>query len=237
MHVFRTELYCDPEMPKEFMSTVFAMRRDTQDVMVLEEVLFCNEYSLPDEFSPEDVIVDIGAHIGVFAHACMIRGAGRVVSYEPNPENFRFLVLNTYRWEGKVECHPKAVWGRTQKLVMLDTNEYTAMYFCSDSLPNPDIDAVAMREVLTPLDRVRLVKIDAEGAEYAIFAAARPEDWQGVEEVTGELHLGRVPDSLTEDPADWLAGRLHYLGFSEVSLEENRVGPDALIKKFTARRA
>jgi hypothetical protein len=43
---------------------------------------------LPERFSPDDIIIDIGAHIGAFAYACLQRGAGRVIAFEPEPENY-----------------------------------------------------------------------------------------------------------------------------------------------------
>lgn len=45
-----------------------------------------SEYRLPPNLEPEDVIVDVGGHIGVFNYACLTRGAGKWITCKPEPE-------------------------------------------------------------------------------------------------------------------------------------------------------
>ena len=70
------------------------IRPGTWDSIIVKQVLVDNEYGLPADMSGLTVL-DIGAHIGSFAVACMRRYAKRVVCYEPDPENFVLLETNT----------------------------------------------------------------------------------------------------------------------------------------------
>lgn len=46
-----------------------ALRPDTWDTEIVRSVWLRNEYRLPPKFAKDDVIVDIGAHVGAFALA------------------------------------------------------------------------------------------------------------------------------------------------------------------------
>ena len=59
-----------------------------------KEVHDWNEYGLPDGFTADDVIVDVGAHICSFTRACLDRGAGIVIACEPYPLSFELLKQN-----------------------------------------------------------------------------------------------------------------------------------------------
>lgn len=88
----------------------FACRPNTCDRGIFIEVNLQNEYQLPSRFEPDDVIVDVGGHIGAFVYACLSRGAGRVITCEPEPGNLQLLRENVVRWGDRVEIIPAAVW-------------------------------------------------------------------------------------------------------------------------------
>ncbi|MFA5291307.1 MAG: FkbM family methyltransferase, partial [Candidatus Paceibacterota bacterium] len=62
----------------------FILRDGTSDLNIfrsINESQF-NEYRLPEKFEAEDIIIDIGLHIGSFSYACATKGAGRVLGFE-----------------------------------------------------------------------------------------------------------------------------------------------------------
>jgi hypothetical protein len=79
-------------------------RPGTTDQLIYEWVVEANEYGLPDRFEPSDIVVDIGVHIGAFAHAALIRGCGHVHGVEADLENVRVATENLRRYidEGAV---------------------------------------------------------------------------------------------------------------------------------------
>ncbi len=163
------------------------LRSGTQDEIICQEVLEQNEYRLPDKFEREDVIVDIGAHIGAFAVACLERGAGRVYCYEPDLKNFELLVNNTAPYGNRCFCYNCAVWDTDEKPISFRSGgiEGTAMGDVYVGSENP-VKCITMRQLLFNLDGdIRLLKIDAEGAEYRILNGM---DLKDVQEIIGEWH-------------------------------------------------
>ena len=45
-----------------------------------------NEYNLPPRFNPDDIVIDIGAHIGGFSYASL-SAVQKVYAFEAHPEN------------------------------------------------------------------------------------------------------------------------------------------------------
>lgn len=167
----------------------FACRPNTCDRGIFIEVVLQNEYRLPPYFKPDDVIVDVGGHIGAFAYACLIRGAGKVITCEPEPGNVELLRKNLARFGDRVEIVPAAVWpkdvpspGLAPPVNPYDTCQYS-MVFREGGVP---VLTVTLDDMLHRAGgHVRLLKLDCEGAEYAILKHA---DLSQVQQVCGEVH-------------------------------------------------
>ena len=65
-----------------------------------------------DRFELADVVVDVGVHIGAFAHAALIRGCGHVHGVEADLENLRIATENLRRYidDGAVTLTYGAAW-------------------------------------------------------------------------------------------------------------------------------
>jgi FkbM family methyltransferase len=141
-----------------------------------------------------DVVIDIGAHVGVIS--CYIAKAHpgvKVLAYEPVPENYLRLLRNVKAngVEGQVEAYNLAVTGDGRP-VKLYGDQATNSGGYSAYVPGPTpvhVESTTLARILVEhsLERVKLLKVDAEGAEYEILTAA-----------DGVL-----------DKVDWLAGEVH----------------------------
>lgn len=168
------------------------LRDFTQDMVVFEEVYCQNEYNLPEKFEPWDVILDIGAHIGCFALACLKRGCKHIVCYEPDPDNFYMLRMNLACYEDAV-IHRAAVWRSDgeQPVIHLARAQNRAYTAVSQVQPGPKpggftVKAVPLDEILVKLGKVTLLKIDCEGSEYPILYTSK--ELGRVQEIKGEAH-------------------------------------------------
>lgn len=166
----------------------FYCREGTQDPICYEEVMELNEYRLPEKFKPDDVIVDIGAHIGCFAVACLKRGAGFVHCYEPSRANFKLLKKNLAPAKEQVKLHRKAVWRSDVKeeMGLVEYGDLTAMHrLCKVARAVP---TVGLDDILRGVnDNVRLLKLDCEGSEYGILMTC--SELHRVDEIVGEYHV------------------------------------------------
>jgi FkbM family methyltransferase len=176
----------------------FYARPQTDDREIFEAVVEKEEYPLPQKFGDEDVLIDIGAHIGSFSYAVLERGAARVYAYEAHPVNHAITRKNLERFGTRAQCRNLAVWRSdvpSQTLFNDRLNNQSgpntgghAVVYNNDGLP---IQTVGLDDILREATdgfrgRIRLLKIDCEGAEYPILFSAK--HLNVIEEICGEYH-------------------------------------------------
>jgi FkbM family methyltransferase len=181
----------------------WVLRPGTLDRRIFLDVLAGNEYRLPGRFSPSDVVLDVGAHIGSFSLAALRRGAARVLACEPFAANYRVLEHNLAPYRDRVTLVRRAVWrsdtpgtglGLANPLDPRNTGGPRVCAAGGEEVPGIGLDELVERAG----GRVRLAKLDCEGAEWpALLTAGR---LGAIEEICGEYHLGdfanafRCPD-------------------------------------------
>lgn len=133
---------------------------------------------------PGDVFIDGGAHVGMMSIVASraVGPEGVVHAYEPNPATFanlsRNIELNRF---ANVVLHEEALGDRVgeAQFTVMDGDRAPWSHLGGD---NEEVDARSVRVCMTALDqsvphelweRVRLIKLDLEGAElYALRGAA-----------------------------------------------------------------
>ncbi|HEY8505238.1 MAG TPA: FkbM family methyltransferase [Gemmataceae bacterium] len=177
-------------------------RPGTLDAAIWNVVVHENEYRLPRRFEATDVVLDVGAHVGGFSAACLLRGAGRVYAFEPEPSNFALAEVNLARFGGRARVFRQAVWRSdgARGPLYLDASDDAANTGGGTLLGDrgEPVDWVAFDDFLDGLrregvERVRLLKIDCEGSEFPILLTSRRLG--RIDEICGEFHElnGDVP--------------------------------------------
>ena len=149
-----------------------------------------------------DVVVDAGAHVGLFSIK-MARSASppRVIAIEPFAENFDCLVENL-KATGLVVVEPvrAAVGGRAGTGIVKATKNTSIdhrLSECDGDLP----DSVPILSLGRLVDmaggRVALLKMDVEGAEHDAFDCASQETIDRIDRVAMEYHDNLVPGTLS----------------------------------------
>lgn len=163
-------------------------RPGTQDQAVWRDVFVKNEYRLPDRFADSDVIIDIGAHIGIFSLACLARGAGALLAYEPDEANFNLLKTNLEEFPG-AKAHHLAVHRSDVAPTKLAFSSYkpgctaTGVVFPAES--EVGVDTIGLDAIIGDKE-IRLLKLDCEFSEYPILYTTTK--LSQVREMVGELH-------------------------------------------------
>jgi len=207
------------------MTTAMQFRPDTDDAGNFGAIVVRNEYQLPARFPAGALVLDVGAHIGCFAYAAILRGAGKVVSFEPEAGNFAQLTLNLSPCvaAGQAEIHNLAVWrsdGRGPDRLHFRPSENprctgggnvlwaqngqdvwtlpldTALVRATEPQRSDRSDQSDGSDV-----RVHTLKLDCEGSEWPILLTARRLDL--VDRIVGEYHEigGRHMDRVRLDQA------------------------------------
>src|SRR5437870_1036287 len=88
----------------------FVLRDGTLDRAIFLNIVAENEYRLPNSFATDDIVIDIGMHIGSFCFAALLRGCAHVYGFEAERENYNLAVRNLQRFGERVHLYHKAVW-------------------------------------------------------------------------------------------------------------------------------
>ena len=155
----------------------FRAQSGSSDILAVREILLDNVY--PIHRGVFGLVVDIGAHVGVFT-ACVAPHAERVVAFEPTTRNFGFLRDHCRSPRGNIEAHRLAVTGDGRdvriNLHPENTGQHSIFEHAVSAAGVEQVGSVASAELLRfcDADAIDLLKIDAEGAEHEILAAAGP---------------------------------------------------------------
>ena len=192
----------------EFVSATghkFYARPGTSDLEIFTLVVDQNEYNLPPQFQPDDIVIDIGAHIGGFSYASLERGAGKVYAFEAHPKNHEIASKNVERFGARVSCRQQAVWRSDQPSQFLynedlagNSNPGGISLLWNDK--GEAVETISLDQILAEASEgfqkpIRLLKIDCEGSEYPILFTST--QLQIVEEICGEYHevsAERIPE-------------------------------------------
>lgn len=182
-----------------------------------------------------DVVMDCGAHVGIYTREVLKRGARKVVAVEPAPANVECFRRNFPEElaSGRVVLLAEGVWDRDDVLPLYENPGNTA----GDAFVAPDVHQQQIGEIrLTTideivarlnLDRVDVIKMDIKGAtERALRGAAGT--------IQRFKPLVVVSTEEKEDPPDLLVALMrglqprYRIGCGECSVAGRVVHPDVL---------
>ena len=189
------------------MTEGWRFRDGTLDQTIFNIVVLYNEYRLPPRFAPGDIVIDVGAHIGSFAHAVLSRGCEKVYCIEADRTNFEIAAENLRPAieNGRVQLVRGAAWRsdrNTDELRFDGYHVFTESYPGLEGIVNTGngsvvwgggepVAKIAFDEIVDLVTNhgerpVRLLKLDCEGAEWPILLTSQRLDL--ITEICGEFH-------------------------------------------------
>lgn len=183
----------------------FFVREDSNDQQIMDEIRIKNQYLSRGMgvFKDGDIVIDIGAHIGFFSVECAIRG-GKIIAYEPFPENYKLLVKNikVNGLKGKIIPYKKAVSDKAGSFdLYTDKVNYGSHSLMKKYVDHPsgnkiEVDVLGINDILADFEKVKLIKLDCEGMEYRILKEANLDK---VERIVCELHDRKQSEGLVRN--------------------------------------
>ena len=189
------------------MTEAWRFRNGTLDQAIFNGVVVFNEYRLPDRFAASDIVIDVGAHIGSFAEAVLSRGCEKVYCIEADSANFEIATenLRPHIENGHVQLVRGAAWRsdrNTDELYfdgyhpfpksftgmegILNTGNGSVVWGSGEPVAKIAFDDIVDRVTNHGEHRVRLLKLDCEGAEWPILLTSQRLDL--IDEICGEFH-------------------------------------------------
>ena len=226
-------------------------RSDTWDEAIFDGINTHNEYKLKDNFESDDIIIDIGSHIGSFIYAAYEKGARIIYGYEACKENFDIAKYNTDLLDASdVTVTNAGVYRSDIDLTDLRLH-FSGIHSVNTGGGNILISTEGEEVKLVGLDfiieslllqydkkSIRYLKIDCEGSEFPIFLTS---DRLGlIEEIAGEYHEFDVPERLNFSykrfTIELLKEHLESKGF-EVTFERHLTDPSLGLFKAINKRS
>lgn len=185
------------------------------------EIYDCEAYTKYRDIAEGDIVVDIGAHVGIFTVKAASK-AKTVIAIEPDPINYSLLVSNIERnnlknvstlnvavsdFNGKARLHvgSASVFPTlTPELISLE-HHARRKYDRYVMVKVRTLDEL-LKE--TDLSRVDFMKIDVEGAELQVLKGARETIKNN-----SKVYLALAAEHYELQPLDVL-DYLHYRGFA-----------------------
>jgi FkbM family methyltransferase len=137
-----------------------------------------------------NVVIDIGANVGLFTKYMLYKNAKKVFCYEPNKSAFDCLSKN-YQNNSSVFLNNLAVSTNNDKLrLYLDVNNTLVSSAKRNTSDFYDVDSITLKQILTQhnLKKVDLIKIDIEGMEYELIAYMEDDVFDKVNSFIIEYH-------------------------------------------------
>lgn len=168
------------------------------------------------------VILDIGANVGFFTIWSLFKFKHpRVISFEPVKRNHEQLTVNLNKADhSKLTIVNKAVNDTVGELVLKfnSAQDITTSASLFDNQYGSDEEIVkttTLQEICSDyqLNKIDLLKMDCEGAEYNIIYKTPRSFFNNVNCIAMETHVGKEKN----ENNDSLAGYLKDLGFNIVS--------------------
>jgi FkbM family methyltransferase len=168
--------------------------REVADLATVGEVLLDDLYEIP---GLDDVrtVVDLGSHIGTSIIYFRLRHPdARIYGFEPDPRSFATLQANVGDLPG-VTIDPRAAAGATGTSTFFSAENSLASSLVAETglRRSVAVGTVSLDDLMDELglDRIDLLKLDVEGAEYDVLS--RTTRLGAVRAIAGELHPELIP--------------------------------------------
>lgn len=181
-----------------------------------------NHTFLPYPLTPDSVVVDLGANLGHFSTKIVSRYGLRCVGVEANPTLYQNLRATH---DPRLTFLNFAVGGEDAPVTFHVSGDITASSVVDFGVPDAQGTVTVPGRTLATLlrdaglDQVDLMKVDIEGAEVAMFAAAPDDLLRRIRQITIEFHDQH--GSMTHDQFRQIRDRLLGLGFRGIKFSPN----------------
>ena len=190
------------------------IRVNSTDLMALTHVWMIQEYSNSDfEINDSDVVIDIGAHIGLFTlFASQFCKRGKIFCFEPIKENYELLVenINSNKIKNIIPFN-LAVSKVSGSVKIFLNDDYSGHSMFLETNDFVIVKSKSLFDIFSEnnIQECNFLKLDCEGAEYEIINSLSSEFLNKIKKLTIEYHLADTHPELLEQ----LVKKLRKLSF------------------------
>ena len=191
------------------------IRVNSTDLMALTHVWMIQEYSGDDfPISNDDVIIDVGAHIGLFAlFASQFCKNGKIFCYEPIKENYKILIENIEMNQiQNIFPNNLAVTKETSRVKIFLNDDQSGHSMFTQNKNFVEVDSKSLSDIFIDngIKECDFLKLDCEGAEYEIVESISSDLFTKINKTAIEYHMVDTKPELLKQ----LINKLKQFSFS-----------------------
>ncbi len=164
------------------------------DLSAIGEVCILEDYQRIPEYKIHsgNIVFDVGAHMGSFSVYAASKGA-TVYAFEPEDRNYEFLLRNIRlnKLEKNIIPFKLGIYKFNGNIpLFVSESNFGGHSIIGEHNPK-EIKVTTLSDICQKLniDRINLLKIDIEGAEYDIFSNMSQDTFKMINKIVGEYHL------------------------------------------------
>ncbi len=168
-------------------------RSNRDGIPVLEAIFIHREYADYFPMQQSAIIVDVGAHYGYFAlfAALNLSKDSIIHSIEPSQENFNVLQENLKKNNRfPIQSHQIGLDRKRGERVLYGGTSFNHSFFGSAEKGKHQVPTLSLQDFIEQqdLERIDLLKLDCEGAEFPILLGANAETLDRIQTIILEFH-------------------------------------------------
>jgi FkbM family methyltransferase len=175
---------------------VITIRRNFGDAMTVAEVFSTDCYTRYLTLPESPVVIDVGGFIGDFSvYAVKRLNAAKVIVCEPSPRNWTLLLRNIANngYQDRIEPVNKAVTDGGDVMMNIDAPDEAQCMVSACNSSQQGLSAVpgiSLANLLRDhaVERVDLLKLDCEGAEYSILESTPSDVFRRIRNIVIEFY-------------------------------------------------
>jgi len=164
-----------------------------------------------------DVVVDVGANMGVFTRWAYSEGASKVISFEPDKRYFKLLELNS---DSRTTLYNAAISDTMGSTILHESDHFggSNIFHVDGSTVEYETKTYTLNYLFDSgiVDKIDFLKVDIEGGEINAFKGISDENLKKVREIGMEYHHSHL--GYNEEVRKNLINRLTGLGFNSYLL-------------------
>jgi FkbM family methyltransferase len=191
------------------------LRSNSTDLDTFSLIWLLEEYNKHGfKIQKNDVIIDIGAHIGIFSlYASQTCTVGKIFCYEPSIENYELLQHNISENKlNNIFPNHSAVSNTTGTVKFYINTDNTANSMYDSTLESIQVKSQTLQNIFDSnnLNVCDYLKLDCEGAEYDIIESLPNEYFKKIKQIYIEYHFSDSKSDMLEN----MIKKLKLMSFS-----------------------
>ncbi len=167
------------------------LRNNSTDIHTFTNIWIIEEYSQIGN-KKKEIIIDIGAHIGLFSIYALKCDPKEIIAFEPIKENYDLLKENVLLNKiENIKCYNVAVSDEKLEVEIYFNQDFAAHSLIKKEGHSRKVKSMSLKNIFdkNEISECDILKLDCEGSEYTIFETLPDIYYNKIKKIIMEYHI------------------------------------------------